>query len=167
MSVNGLGLNSNIYSNIDRVNVASITSEVLNPAKAQTNLAAVDLAKFTRPSLGVELYNGKISVDAQREIAIAQSGINTQNINTSFLNAQAASALYAGSNVSKNVEGKMTVNANAEMDTFKTVEAQASKVDLYQIGNLQKDSKGSNPFSYSQGETKKEEEKTESLSLIA
>ncbi len=167
MSVNGLGLNQNLFAGIDSVNAQKVSGEILSRAAEKTvDLNKVDLSQFRRPTLGVDLYSQKTSIDLQRQIAIAQSGINTQNINTSFLNAQAATALY-GANVAKNVEGKLFVPTNsAEVETVKVVEPQSQKIDLYQIANLNKDAKGSNPFAYQNQQSSEKSEK-EPLNIFA
>ena len=147
MSVSGLGLNQNLFSGIDSVNAQQISGEIFSRAAQKTiDLSKTDLSQFRRPELGVDLYNSKTSLELQRQIAITQSGINTQNINTSYLNSQAASALYGGNNIAKTVDGKLFVPANSEVEPINTVEPQSQRVDLYQIANLNKDAKGSNPF---------------------
>lgn len=161
MSVSGLGLNQNLFSGIDSVNAQQISGEIFSRAAQKTiDLSKTDLSQFRRPELGVDLYNSKTSLELQRQIAITQSGINTQNINTSYLNSQAASALYGGNNIAKTVDGKLFVPANSEVEPINTVEPQSQRVDLYQIANLNKDAKGSNPFAYKpQEESKKEDRK--------
>lgn len=168
MSVNGLGLNQNLFAGIDSVNAAKVSGEIFSRAAEKTiDLSKADLSQFRRPTLGVDLYNAKTSIELQRQIAITNSGINTQNINTAYLNSQAASALYGGNNVVKNVEGKLFVPANSpEVETVKTVEPMAQRIDLYQIANLNKDAKGSNPFAYKPQESSENEEK-EPLNIFA
>ena len=167
MSVSGLGLNQNYLAGIDSVNAQRVSGEIFSRAAEKTiDLSKADLSQFRRPTLGVDLYSAKTSIELQREIAIAQSGINTQNINTSYLNSQAASALYGGNNVAKNVEGKLFVPANSEVEVINTVEPQSQRVDLYQTASLNKDAKGSNPFAYRpQQESKKEDR--EPLTIFA
>ncbi len=167
MSVSGLGLNQNYLAGIDSVNAQRISGEIFSRAAEKTiDLSKADLSQFRRPTLGVDLYSAKTSVELQREIAIAQSGINTQNINTSYLNSQAASALYGGNNVAKNVEGKLFVPANSEVEVINTVEPQSQRVDLYQTSSLNKDAKGSNPFAYRPQQESKKEDK-EPLNIFA
>ena len=167
MSVSGLGLNQNYLAGIDSVNAQRISGEIFSRAAEKTiDLSKADLSQFRRPTLGVDLYSAKPSVELQREIAIAQSGINTQNINTSYLNSQAASALYGGNNVAKNVEGKLFVPANSEVEVINTVEPQSQRVDLYQTSSLNKDAKGSNPFAYRPQQESKKEDK-EPLNIFA
>ena len=167
MSVSGLGLNQNLFSGIDSVNAQQISGEIFSRAAQKTiDLSKTDLSQFRRPELGVELYNSKTSLELQRQIAITQSGINTQNINTSYLNSQAASALYGGNNIAKTVDGKLFVPANSEVEPINTVEPQSQRVDLYQIANLNKDAKGSNPFAYKPQEESKKEDR-EPLNIFA
>ncbi|HIS73564.1 TPA: hypothetical protein IAA86_00925 [Candidatus Galligastranaerophilus intestinavium] len=167
MSVSGLGLNQNLFSGIDSVNAQQISGEIFSRAAQKTiDLSKTDLSQFRRPELGVDLYNSKTSLELQRQIAITQSGINTQNINTSYLNSQAASALYGGNNIAKTVDGKLFVPANSEVEPINTVEPQSQRVDLYQIANLNKDAKGSNPFAYKPQEESKKEDR-EPLNIFA
>lgn len=167
MSVSGLGLNQNLFSGIDSVNTQQISGEIFSRAAQKTiDLSKTDLSQFRRPELGVDLYNSKTSLELQRQIAITQSGINTQNINTSYLNSQAASALYGGNNIAKTVDGKLFVPANSEVEPINTVEPQSQRVDLYQIANLNKDAKGSNPFAYKPQEESKKEDR-EPLNIFA
>ncbi len=167
MSVSGLGLNQNLFAGIDSVNAAKVSGEIFSRAAEKTiDLSKADLSQFKRPTLGVDLYNSKTSLELQRQIAITQSGINTQNINTTYLNSQAASALYGGNNVVKNVEGKLFVPANSEVEAVNIVEPQSQRVDLYQIANLNKDAKGSNPFAYRPQKKRKKEDR-EPLNIFA
>ena len=168
MSVSGLGLNQNLFAGIDSVNAAKVSGEIFSRAAEKTiDLSKTDLSQFKRPTLGVDLYNSKTSLELQRQIAITQSGINTQNINTSYLNSQAASALYGGNNVAKAVEGKLFVPTNSEAEAINIVEPQAQKVDLYQIANLNKDAKGSNPFAYKPQQEESKKEDNEPLNIFA
>ena len=167
MSVSGLGLNQNLFSGIDSVNAQQISGEIFSRAAQKTiDLSKTDLSQFRRPELGVDLYNSKTSLELQRQIAITQSGINTQNIKTSYVNSQAASALYGGNNIAKTVDGKLFVPANSEVEPINTVEPQSQRVDLYQIANLNKDAKGSNPFAYKPQEESKKEDR-EPLNIFA
>ncbi len=165
MSVQGLGLN-NIYAGIDTANVQSISQEIFSRAEQKTvNLSNVDLSQFTRTTQGVDLYNPKTSIDLQREVSIAQSGLSTVNVDVSSLNAQAASVLY-GTNTPSAVEGKLFVPTSAEAQVTKAPEALAQQAAMYEISSLSKDSKGSNPFSYQpQGEGENEEK--EPLNIFA
>ncbi len=153
---------------IDSVNAAKVSGEIFSRATEKTiDLSKADLSQFKRPTLGVDLYNSKTSLELQRQIAITQSGLNTQNINTSYLNSQAASALYGGNNVAKAVDGKLFVPTNSEVEAINTVEPQSQRVDLYQIANLNKDAKGSNPFAYKPQQEESKKEDREPLNIFA
>lgn len=170
MSVNGLGLNlnQNLYSAIDTVNAAKVTSDLFSRAAEKTiDLSNANLAQFKRPSLGVDFYNAKTSIELQRQIAIAQSGIAVQNINTQVLNAQAASALYQGVSVTKSVDGKLFIPTDkVEVENVKEVFSAPQKIDVYEISNLKKDANGSNPFAY-QPQNNSEKEESEPLNIFA
>ena len=168
MSVTGLGLNQNLFSGIDTVNAQQVSGEIFSRAAQKTvDVSKLDLTQFRRPALGGELYSSSTSVELQREIAIAQSGINIQNINTSYLNSQAASALYGGNNIAKTVDGKLFVPANSEVEPINTVEPQSQRVDLYQITNLNKDAQGSNPFAYKPQQEESKNDGKDSLNIFA
>lgn len=166
MSINGLTVNR--YNGIDINNVQKVTSDILTSLENKTvDVSKVDLTKFTRAKQGVDLYSNKVSLDVQRQIAMTNAGLydvtsNLQSVQS--LNAQAAAALYNPKTVEKNVEGKMHVNANAEMETFEEVGQIKASLNVFET---QKDKKGSNPFSFTQSKEDGEENKKQPLNLVA
>ena len=80
------------------------------------------------------------------------------------LNAQAAAQIYNPDTVTKNVEGKLHVNANAEMETVKEFGQLSNSLNVFET---QKDKKGSNPFTFSQSQNEEKEDKKQPLNLVA
>lgn len=165
MSINGLTAK---YNGIDINNVGNVTSGILASLENKTvDVSKADLTKFTRAKQGVDLYSNKVDLDVQRQIAITNAGLYNQQASlqsVQALNAQAAAQLYSPNTVAKNVEGKLHVNANSEMETF--VEAGQFEASL-NVFETQKDKKGSNPFSFSQSEGENKENEQKPLNLVA
>jgi len=72
--------------------------------------------------------------------------------------------VYSPKTVEKNVEGKLHVNANAEMETFQEVGNFEASLNVFET---QKDKKGSNPFSFNQFGNEEKEEQNKPLNLVA
>ena len=80
------------------------------------------------------------------------------------LNAQAAAQIYNPNTVAKNVEGKLHVNANAEMETVHAFGELSTSLNVFET---QKDKKGSNPFTFSQSNGEEQKEEKQPLNLVA
>ncbi|MBE7706059.1 MAG: hypothetical protein E7Z91_02285 [Cyanobacteria bacterium SIG30] len=149
MSVNfNLNSISSAWANVDVQNVGNVTEQILKRAQQKTvDLNKVDLSKFNRQTLGVDLYNGNTSVEAQKQISMMNAGLlNTANVNVAYINSQAATALY-GTNVAKQVEGKMTINLpEGEKETTREIMPLPKSTEVFSTANLAKDKRGSNPF---------------------
>ena len=141
---------------IDKATAAQVTQEILARANAKTvdktvDLSQADLSKFRRPELGTDLYSRNVCIDAQRQIAISNAGLNV-NLQgalaaTQYLNNQAAAAHYG--NLHKNVDGKVHIHTNNIEGTVEREVAQLPKtLELSKSMNLSKDKHGSgnNPF---------------------
>lgn len=165
MSINGLSAK---YNGIDINNVNKVTADILTSLENKTvDVSKVDLTRFTRATQGVDLYSSKVDLDVQRQIAMTNAGLldTTTTLQTvRALNAQAAAQLYNPNTITKNVEGKLHVDANAEMETF--VEAGNLEASL-NVFETQKDKKGSNPFSFNQFGNEEKEEQNKPLNLVA
>ena len=165
MSINGLSAK---YNGIDINNVNKVTADILTSLENKTvDVSKVDLTRFTRATQGVDLYSSKVDLDVQRQIAMTNAGLldTTTTLQTvRALNAQAAAQLYNPNTITKNVEGKLHVDANAEMETF--VEAGNLEASL-NVFETQKDKKGSNPFSFFSQSKGDEKEEKQPLNLIA
>ncbi len=165
MSINGL---TSAYNGIDIANVNKVTADILNTLEnKRVDVSKADLGKFTRTNPGVDLYSSKVSLDVQRQIAMTNAGLMnnpTALQSVQILNAQAAAQIYNPKAVEKNIEGKLHVNANAEMETFQEVGNFEASLNVFET---QKDKKGSNPFSFNQFGNEEKEEQNKPLNLVA
>lgn len=169
-----IGINNvnNYGVGIDKASVAQVSGEIFNRAAAKTiDLNTIDLTKFKRADLGVDFYNNRTSIEIQRQISIANSGMNINNTGaaaSTYLNAQAAALNYSN-NTGKTIEGKIAFALNeADGVSLREVFALPKSTELFNIADMDKDKKGSNPFSYFEGKsTKKEQKAEERLSIFA
>ena len=146
-NVNNVNVN-NKWAGIDLGAVKQVSAELIQNANSKTvDLSQANLAAFKRPELGVDFYNQRTSIEAQRQIALtnAQLQINTP-ASTGFLNAQAAASLYASPSVQRLVEGKMAPAVQeGEAESMKNIFKSTRNLEVY---NTQKDKRGTNrnPF---------------------
>ncbi len=165
MSINGLTAS---YNGIDINNVNKVTADILSSLEnKRVDVSKADLTKFTRTTQGVDLYSSKVSLDVQRQIAMTSAGLMnnvTALQSVQALNAQAAAQIYNPKAIERNVEGKLHVNANAEMETFEEIGNIEASLNVFET---QKDKKGSNPFSFNQSANEEKEEEHTPLNLVA
>ena len=165
MSINGL---TSAYNGIDIANVNKVTADILNTLEnKRVDISKADLGKFTRTNPGVDLYSSKVSLDVQRQIAMTNAGLmdgSSALQSVQLLNAQAAAQVYSPKTIEKNVEGKLHVNANSEMETFQEVGNLEASLNVFET---YKDKKGSNPFSFNQSNGEEKEEQKQPLNLVA
>ncbi len=164
MSLN-VSYNQNINSGIDTAALREVTKTIFQRAESKSvDLSSLDLSKFKRADLGVDLYSGKVDAATARQVAMTNSMQLSFNENAlaslKFLNGEASKSIF------KAVEGKMTPAVNAEATIGqKTVElprfSQLIKTDLSQ------DKNGSNPFYKGELLKVKKEDKEESLNIFA
>ena len=117
MNINGLNSNNNF---IDATSAAKLSNDLFSALSKKTvDYKKQDLSKFTRATLGVDLYSTKTDINVQRQIAMTNAGMldNKMNLNAvQALNSFAAQQLYSSS-VSEKVGGKMTIDtANNEFE---------------------------------------------------
>lgn len=164
----GIGTNaiSAKWAGIDVNAVKQISAEILERANQKSELSQVNLTAFKRPELGVDFYNPKTSLEAQKQIALTNSQMQVQTpVSTGFLNAQAASALYAPSSIVKQVEGKMQpAIKEGEVENLKDVFALRRNLEVYSAQKDKRGSNGSNPFANTKGE---EEQVENGLNIVA
>ncbi len=166
MSINGLTINK--YNGIDIDRVQKVTSDILSTLENKTvDVSKADLTRFTRATQGVDLYSNKVDLGVQRQISMTNAGLmdaTSALSSVQALNAQAAAQLYSPATVQKNVEGKLHVNADVQMEKVAEIADVKASLNVFETN---KDKKGSNPFSFkqSQGENKEDEKKP--LNLVA
>ncbi len=145
---------TSLYNNgIDKSMLKEVSQEILNraaqkSANYQNNFSANNsqITTLAKPvELGIDLYNGKIDVQAQKQIALnntLQFQLNSETLKSiQFLNSQAA--------ISSKIDGKYmpNVNANAVVpEAQKTSETNKSQFVSIFTSETAKDKNGSNPF---------------------
>lgn len=172
----GLNVNySSLYKNgIDTSMLKDVSQEILRRA-AQKNAQYTNTASTQQVNsaakpveLGIDLYQGKIDVNTQKQIAMNnafQYQFNQSTLNSiQFLNSQAA--------ISKKIDGKYMPAVNEVVtETQKATETNsASQFMSIFAAATAKDKDGSNPFYHGEllmSKSQKEEtsEKVETLSL--
>lgn len=176
-----MGLNVNYTSlykhGIDRSMLKEVSQEILNRAAQKSanysnNISNAQVNVGAKPvELGIDLYNGRMDVQAQKQIAInnvLQFQFNSETLKSiQFLNSQAA--------ISSKIDGKYmpNVNANAVVpEAQKTAESNKSQFMSIFTQETAKDKNGSNPFYggellMNNNNPKKEETKNELKSIFA
>ncbi len=169
---------TSLYKNgIDRSMLKEVSQEILNRAAqksaAYTNniTSNAQVGSLAKPELGIDLYNGKVDVQAQKQIALnntLQFQLNADTLKSiQFLNSQAA--------ISSKIDGKYMPNVNASAivpEAQKTSEANKSQFMSIFTSETAKDKNGSNPFYggellMNNNNPKKEETKNELKSIFA
>ena len=172
MSLNITNFTSRINTQaIDVQAVKDITSQILDKQPAQSvELDSLNLSKFKRVDLGLDLYSKRTNAETAAQVAIRNSGIDVklnQNFiaNVQYLNTQAAQSVHK---VNKQVEGKIVVPVTEDNQAnLREVFALPKSAQIFESQNLNKDKRGSNPFSYQQPAAKKERNESEPLSIFA
>lgn len=144
MGVNSL--NTSKWSNVDYLAAKQVTDQIFNKAQTGATIDASSIARVaTQKVNGVDFYSATTSIEAQRQIAMTNAGMNRVNL----VNAQQLSSIAALSSyhTTKSVEGKLHVNANEyKSETLTKAFGQLSLSEVFKSSN---DTKGSNsnPFS--------------------
>lgn len=150
---------------IDSQALARVTEQILNPNNEKTvDVSKLDLSKFNRVNIGTDLYaartNGETALQAAK--AYTDFDINLSKAftaNVQYLNSQAAQSLFT----SKENNGKVIVNIE---NTQKVTEEQAvlASSQITETKDMNKDKRGSNPFSfYMPAQAQEEKEEPESI----
>lgn len=144
---------TSLYNNgIDKSMLKEVSQEILNRASQksanyQNNISVnSQINSIAKPvELGIDLYNGKIDVQAQKQIALnntLQFQLNTETLKSiQFLNSQAA--------ISSKIDGKYMPNVNANAivpEAQKVSDTNKSQFVSIFTSETAKDKNGSNPF---------------------
>jgi len=148
---------------IDSNALAKVSEQILNPNNQNVDIAKLDLSKFNNASLGTDLYaartNGEVALQASK--AATDFGINfSQNFaqNVQYLNAQAAQSIFTV----KETNGLAAFTAE-NVNKVSENEIVIASTQVNETKDLNKDKKGSNPFSFYMGtQEAAEQEETES-----
>ena len=169
-------LNNFDVRSIDTQNVSTVANQIFVNARSKSiDTNNLDLSKFKRVDLGLEVYTRQISSEKVMQIAVRQSGMDinlTQNFaaNVKYLNTQAA--LNTNKDVSKNImTGKIHTQINkTDADNTREVYALPKSGNIFNIASLDKDKNGSNGSFYFQNnkqESQETKEDTTNLSIFA
>lgn len=166
MSLN-VSYNSNIARGIDSTALREVTQEIFKRAESKTaDLSTLDLTKFRRADIGMDLYSGSVDSSTARKVAMTNSGMEV-SLNESamaslkFLNGEASKSIF------KNVEGKMTPAVNEEAPKTKNVFQLPTFTQLVKTSDLSQDKRGSNPFYKGELLQIQKKEKEENLNIFA
>ena len=142
---------TSLYQNgIDRSMLKEVSAEILRRAEQKSsqysNASSSQNITLAKPAeLGVDLYNGKVDTQVQKQIAMnntLQFQLNTETLKSiQFLNSQAA--------IASKIDGKYMpqVNASAIVPEAQKV-SDTNKTQFMEIvtSETAKDKNGSNPF---------------------
>ena len=147
----GITLNTN-RNYIDVSSVNEVAKQIFTKAENQTfDINNADLSKFRRPEVGIDLYSHRTNIDTTRQIAVRNAGLDI-NLNENFIaNVQYLNTMAAqnSTKVSKNVEGKLAAPvAEGEKSEIKNIFNLPGTIELSNSKTLDKDKRGSNPFSF-------------------
>ncbi|MBQ3642188.1 hypothetical protein II906_09750 [bacterium] len=134
---------------IDTEALSRVSEQILNPNNEQTiDVSKLDLHKFNRVSLGLDLYAQRTDSNKALQSAKAASdfGVNFSkefNANIQYLNSIAAQSLFT----SKENNGRVVISVN-NGEEVNEKELLISETQVSQTSEMDKDKKGSNPFSF-------------------
>ncbi len=161
----GITLNTN-RNYIDTSAIGEITKQIFTKAESKSAIDTnvVDLSKFRRPEVGIDLYSQRTNLDTTRQIAVRNAGLDI-NLNQNFIaNVQYLNTMAAqgATKAAKNVEGKLIAPvAEGEKSEIKNIFNLPGTIELSNSKTLDKDKRGSNPFSFNSMNTNKGKEQQE------
>ncbi len=106
--------NQNYTSGIDTASLKEVTQQIFQRANSKASdissldLSKVDYTKFNRPSLGVDLYSGRVDAATARQVAVTNLGMDVKLSSNAldslkYLNSQASKSMF------KALDGKISV----------------------------------------------------------
>ena len=163
MGFNVGSLNSNMYAKmgIEPAALQKVSERILNQNTNTTiDVAKLNLSKFNRPTLGLDLYAAQTNSNKALEAAKAATDFNVNfsksfEANVQYLNSQAAQSLFT----SKENNGKVVV-AIDNLNQTTAQEAVIATTQITESKEMMKDRKGSNPFSFYMELPESEEKET-------
>jgi len=159
--------NQNLTSGIDVASLKEVTQQIFNKSTVKSvDLSTLDLTKFNRVTLGMDLYAGKVDSATARQIAMSNSSMQVK-LNQGALNSVQYLNNEACKSILKNVDGKITV-----AETKETIKSEGrfqlpSFSSLTKAFDLGKDKNGSNPFYKGELLNVKKEEEKEEINILA
>jgi|GEM_PF-2892464 len=186
LTLSNLNLYNPIANSNDLVSASeleNISRELLSVAPStqsasavayEQNLPKINLNKLDSTNNGLKLFGPEAQLSAQnlQQIATNKAGYNvtlSEKALTSINSLNAQAAKVQASVVSSQMDGKVYIPAEvASFSDLKSVFAASNSPKPFEIGDMNKDKRGSNPFfvlNSNKGE--KQEETKESLSIFA
>ncbi len=162
---------NNIKPIIDTQALVKVSEQILNPEK-NVDVSKLDLSKFNRAKIGTDLYSPRTNSELALKTAKAVTDFDVNlsksfSANVQYLNSQAAQSLFT----SKENNGKLVLNSEiSNTPNENKIVQETSQVSETQ--NMNKDKRGSNPFSFyvasdSHSDEKNEDAKTNSINIFA
>ena len=144
--------NQTFNTGIDRSVLKEVSQEILKRAAAKNSQYNTSSSSFSTvlktQNIGIDLYSGRVDTQTQRQISLNNSGLNIQ-LNQEVLNSIKYLNTQAAQNVQKNVEGKLIAPvAEGEKSEIKNIFNLPGTIELTNSKTLDKDKRGSNPFSF-------------------
>jgi hypothetical protein len=157
---------NSIASGIDAASVKDVAQQIFQKSSVKSvDLSTLDLTKFNKVSLGMDLYSGKVDSATARQIAMSNSSmlyeLSEKTIQSvQYLNSEASKSVL------KNVEGKIALpEVKATAGEEKTSLLPKFNT-LIQTSDTGKDKNGSNPFYKGELLNIKKEKETEDNILV-
>ncbi len=151
-------------SMIDTQALAKVTEQILNPNSDKTiDVAKLNLSKFNRPTIGMDLYSAKTGNEKALIAAKAATDFDVNlskafSANVQYLNSMAAQSLFT----SKENNGRIVIPVD-NINKVSENEIVLPSVQVNETKEMNKDKRGSNPFAfYMPSEGKEKEEESES-----
>lgn len=151
---------------IDTQALQKVSEKIFNPNNEKTvDVSKLDLSKFNRVQLGTDLYSPRTNSETALQAAKAATDFdlklsNAFSAQVQYLNSQAAQSLFT----SKERNGQLTVSVEPAKETSENEIVLASS-QVSETQNMDKDKKGSNPFSFYVKVDKDEKEDNENQPL--
>lgn len=175
-----MGLNvASVYSYsapksiVDSQALKKVAEQILNPNNEKTvDVSQLDLSKFNRVNIGLDLFAQRTNSETAIKVSKAAVDFDLNlskafSNNVQYLNSQAAQSLFT----SKENSGKVVISVDNinKINETQIIEASSQIAETY---NLDKDKRGSNPFSFysnlnKQEEAEDNEVKTNSINIFA
>lgn len=150
LNVNALYSVNNSGPIIDRQELSRVSEKILNPSNEQSvDVSKLNLSKFNRVQIGVDLYAQKTNSDVVIQAAKTATDFDvkfSENFaqNIQYLKVQAAQNLLT--TVEKN--GLIAVEINEAVKQLSENEAFLAAYEIVQTKDADKDRKGQNPFAF-------------------
>lgn len=143
--------NQNYASGIDTASLKEVAQQIFQRANSKASdissldLSKVDYTKFNRPSLGVDLYSGRVDAATARQVAVTNLGMEVKLSNNAldslkYLNSQASKSMF------KALDGKISIAEPQEPLKVQKTFQLPKFTQLVKTSDLGKDKNGSNPF---------------------